>query len=241
MFRLALIFSCVFIWGGSSAFAKTYKPINLIEVFTSQGCSSCPPAEDWNYQLKAHPSKFETFVTVEFHVDYWDYLGWKDRFSQSIFSKRQREYARQGYVNVVATPTVLLNGSPYRDWRRSKHPPKDKQRFPGLEISREGDILKVSWQGNATGSRSFDLWGSLLSGSNKDRISKGENAGRTLHHHHAALGLDKSKLVYNKKSQRYEGKIKLVRSEASVPAEAFALWVSPKDKNGPIVAAGGPW
>lgn len=84
----------------------------LIELYTSEGCSSCPPAERWLAGLP--PDKA---VPLALHVDYWDYIGWRDRFADARFSARQREAVRRGGGRVVYTPQVLLDGRDFRAWR----------------------------------------------------------------------------------------------------------------------------
>ena len=64
--------------------------MTVVELFTSQGCSSCPPAEAYLGEL----AERDDVVALEFHVDYWDYIGWKDRFAQSAFTDRQKAYSR---------------------------------------------------------------------------------------------------------------------------------------------------
>lgn len=83
----------------------------LIELYTSEGCSSCPPADKWLSALK-NPA----VVPLALHVDYWDYIGWRDRFADARFSARQRESVRRGGGRVVYTPQVLLDGRDFRPW-----------------------------------------------------------------------------------------------------------------------------
>lgn len=83
----------------------------LIELYTSEGCSSCPPADRWLASLP--PGKA---VPLALHVDYWDYIGWRDRFADGRFSARQRESVRRGGGRVVYTPQVLLDGRDFRPW-----------------------------------------------------------------------------------------------------------------------------
>ena len=66
---------------------------SLIELFTSEGCSSCPPAEKWMSALKSRDDLWKKTVPVVFHVDYWDHLGWRDRFAKPEFTSRQQRYA----------------------------------------------------------------------------------------------------------------------------------------------------
>ena len=89
----------------SSAVSAEDRPV-LVELFTSQGCSSCPPAD----ALMAQYSKEPGVVALAFHVDYWDYIGWKDIFAQPVFTLRQKLYARRNTENMVYTPQVIVQG-----------------------------------------------------------------------------------------------------------------------------------
>ena len=85
--------------------------VPLVELYTSEGCSSCPPADRWLSQQA--PGKF---VPLALHVDYWDYIGWRDRFAQARFGQRQRDMVNRGGGRVVYTPQVMLNGRDFRPW-----------------------------------------------------------------------------------------------------------------------------
>lgn len=85
--------------------------VPLVELYTSEGCSSCPPADRWLSQQV--PGRF---VPLALHVDYWDYIGWRDRFAQARFSQRQRDMVNRGGGRVVYTPQVMLNGRDFRPW-----------------------------------------------------------------------------------------------------------------------------
>jgi hypothetical protein len=86
----------------------------LLELYTSEGCSSCPPAEAWLSRLPTRQLDHTKVVPLAFHVDYWDYLGWKDPFAQHRFSARQRQYALRQKSTFVFTPQLVLNGENYR-------------------------------------------------------------------------------------------------------------------------------
>ena len=75
-------------------FTSGAQQVAILELYTSEGCSSCPPAESWLNNLKASPDLWKHFVPVAFHVDYWNSLGWTDRWSSPEFSERQRDYAK---------------------------------------------------------------------------------------------------------------------------------------------------
>src|ERR1700756_4134568 len=89
---------------------------SLIELFTSEGCSSCPPAEKWLSALKTNPELWKKIVPIAFHVNYWDRLGWRDRFSKPEFTERERRYAAVWGGDSVYTPCFALNGHEWRDW-----------------------------------------------------------------------------------------------------------------------------
>src|SRR6266568_5478088 len=104
-------------------FQSEERQTSLIELYTSEGCSSCPPAEAWLSRLKESPGLWRDFVPLAFHVDYWDYLGWGDPWANKSFSDRQRAYAKQWRSDSVYTPGFVLNGKEWRDWSLSKSIP----------------------------------------------------------------------------------------------------------------------
>lgn len=87
--------------------AGSYAPVAVLELFTSEGCSSCPPADDLLPQLARLDSNI---IPLSFHVDYWNRLGWTDPFSSSEYSERQREYAKHLNLESVYTPQLIVNG-----------------------------------------------------------------------------------------------------------------------------------
>jgi hypothetical protein len=91
--------------------------VALLELYTSEGCSSCPPADAWLKSLPGLGLKGEQVIPLALHVDYWNDLGWPDPFSQKLFTQRQYRTALLGGTTTVYTPQVLLNGKEYR-WHR---------------------------------------------------------------------------------------------------------------------------
>jgi hypothetical protein len=87
----------------------------VIELYTSEGCSSCPPADRWLSVVSRQHSQ-EGMVPLGFHVDYWDYIGWKDEYAKAAYSQRQHQVATWGNSTFVYTPQVVLNGRDIRDW-----------------------------------------------------------------------------------------------------------------------------
>jgi hypothetical protein len=92
------------------------RTVALVELYTSEGCSSCPPADRWISGFVSHP-QLERFVPLSFHVNYWDDLGWKDRFADQRYTERQRALAKATGAREVYTPQVTLQGRDARNWR----------------------------------------------------------------------------------------------------------------------------
>ena len=87
--------------------SESITPRAVVELYTSEGCSSCPPADRVLYELNQERSDL---LVLSYHVDYWNYLGWTDPFSDSMFSERQREYAQHMRERYVYTPQAIING-----------------------------------------------------------------------------------------------------------------------------------
>lgn len=88
--------------------------VAVLELYTSEGCNSCPPADRWVSALPARGFTADRVVVLAFHVDYWDQLGWPDRMAKAQFSARQRTQAQRNRASMVYTPQLLLNGLDYR-------------------------------------------------------------------------------------------------------------------------------
>lgn len=93
--------------------------VALIELYTSEGCSSCPPADKWLSALTASGLSSTEVLPLAMHVDYWDYIGWKDRFADPRYTKRQREHAVNNRLRSIYTPQVVTAGKDTRDWYRA--------------------------------------------------------------------------------------------------------------------------
>src|SRR5499427_2173097 len=116
---------------------------SLIELFTSEGCSSCPPAEKWLSALKSSQELWKQTVPVAFHVDYWDHLGWRDRFAKPEFTSRQQRYATAWGGDSVYTPSFVVNGKEWRGWFGGDAIPITSPKVGVLRVS-VGDDRKIS-------------------------------------------------------------------------------------------------
>jgi hypothetical protein len=93
---------------------STARRVALLELYTSEGCNSCPPTDRWVSELPGRGYTPASVVTLAFHVDYWNYLGWRDPHSKAEYSERQRMASTRNRARVVYTPQLLLNGRDYR-------------------------------------------------------------------------------------------------------------------------------
>jgi hypothetical protein len=160
----------------------------VIELFTSEGCSSCPPADALLVELsrKTPPSGTKLILLGE-HVDYWNYIGWTDRFSSAQFSERQNTYARQLHLATVYTPQMVIdghlqlvgNGAAEVDREISKAAAEPKPAQVSLRWE-SPQKLHVAVQTPA-GERPKVLLAITEDGLST-AVGKGENGGRTLHH-----------------------------------------------------------
>jgi hypothetical protein len=166
----------------------------LVELYTSEGCNSCPPADRWLQGLGARGYAPERVVPLSLHVNYWDYIGWKDPYAQQRFSDRQRRLAQVMRARIVYTPQVLLQGRDFRSWhtggsfdeavaRINARPP---QASIALRLQGgRGDTLDTRVSAtlrDPAGQPEAVLY--LASYENKlvSSVSAGENRGRTLQH-----------------------------------------------------------
>ncbi len=162
--------------------------IPLVELYTSEGCSSCPPADRWLSGLTANHSSSERVIPLALHVDYWDYIGWKDRFAQSKFSARQTEMVRLNHSAIVYTPQVMLNGKDFRAWGSDSfsRAVSEINRQPAhawitLTLSpSSSNELQIT--ANARARSGVALYVALYENDLQSKIKAGENQGRQLQH-----------------------------------------------------------
>jgi hypothetical protein len=100
---------------GDAVFKSGRANATLLELYSSEGCSSCPPAEAWVSELKNSPGLFTEIFPVVFHVDYWDGLGWRDKFAKAVYTRRQRNYAAA--LSHLRRQRLIATNRP--GWRRS--------------------------------------------------------------------------------------------------------------------------
>jgi hypothetical protein len=213
-------------------FASGPARVSLIELYSSEGCSSCPPAERWLGELRSDPGLWKTFVPVAFHVDYWNRLGWPDRFSSREFTQRQYAYAAGWSEGSVYTPCFVRDGA---EWHT--HGPV------GVSGGAAG-VLTATYDGatvwteftpaagpNAPDSRGYEVHAAILGAGIVSKVTAGENSGETLRHEFIALALGGAPLGRELPLA--------VPKVAGVPRHALAVWITRRGELAPVQAAGG--
>ena len=208
---------------------RAEQPV-VVELFTSQGCSSCPPAD----RLLAQLAEREDVIALSLHVDYWDYLGWQDTFADPKFTERQHAYRDAWSKNVVYTPQMVVQGAhdvPAADAKavaaaiaRAQDP------APVIDVSveLEDGMLKCRIAPGpepVTGT----VWMAKYSLEKTVEIARGENAGQTMTYHNIVTSL----MRMGKWSGSETEEVEMPHPD---PGEGVAVWIQ-KGKAGPILAA----
>jgi len=173
----------------------------LVELFTSEGCDSCPPADRWLSRFGAGGIEPARVIPLAFHVDYWDYLGWKDRFGDTRYSERQRALARAAGSSRVYTPQVFVAGRDFYRWRDeaalartleevTRRPARASIRIDSGPLAGRKWVSTVSVD-PAPGESRSDLatFVAVVENALATRVTAGENRGETLRHDHVVRRL----------------------------------------------------
>ena len=225
-------------WSTSPAttFESSETQTSLIELFTSEGCSSCPPAEKWLSTLKSNPDLWKKIVPVAFHIDYWNHLGWRDRFSKPEFTSRQQRYAAGWGGDSVYTPGFVVNGREWRDWFSGNTVPGSLKRVGILRVKLSDDgKVGATFVTEATQPRTLELNMALLGNDLESDVIRGENTGRKLRHDFVVLNLIKFDMA--REGNRWTGSAELSKSFSPDKPSALAAWIT--DNATPIQATGG--
>jgi hypothetical protein len=168
--------------------------VALLELYTSEGCDSCPPTDSWVSSLPSRGLETARLVTLGFHVDYWNYLGWNDPFAKSDFSARQRAASQRNRSTVIYTPQLLLNGA---DYRRGMF--RDDIADRVNTVNQQQPAARISLKLSAESAASLSVQGSavvpdvarrdgaeaylaLYENNLATAVAGGENRGKRLHH-----------------------------------------------------------
>ena len=171
------------------------EAVTTIELYTSEGCSSCPRADAWLSSLSKDSAIFSRVIPLAFHVDYGNQLGWRDRFSEAAFSSRQRALSRANIVSQVYTPGFVVNNREWRAWFNRGHLVTADQ-LPNSNS--EVGVLAVRWPEYTKplslsfapikeDASSFQLHVAIIGMGLETQVRRGENRGRLLKHDFVVL------------------------------------------------------
>lgn len=209
----------------------------LLELYTSQGCYSCPPAEKWLNKLTKHKGLWSEIIPINLHVDYWDYLGWRDPFARPEFSKRQRLYQRFGHAHNIATPGFVVNGKGWNGWFRGHNVSDRPLNGKGeLEAQINGMHLNIAFSPDTQNFRAPYAHVAILGFGIETEVPKGENAGKTLEHDFVVVGYQKSKM--ERKDDKWDAFIyKPHTVNVEMDKQAIVFWITELDDPAPLQAA----
>lgn len=214
------------------AITRNENGFAVVELFTSEGCSSCPSADETMIDLSKKYSDHVYFLG--YHVDYWDHLGWKDEFSSRTFTKRQEEYATKFDLNSIYTPQVIVNGKTEfvgSDKHKLEETIEDELKISSNEnvelsvISKEANKIIVSYKIHG-GKTSDQLNIALVQMMATTQVKRGENRGWELHHINIVRELKTSNVI--------DGSIEFTVPN-NVPAKELKIIAFTQNKNNLII------
>lgn len=218
-------------------FTSSDEPTRIVELYTSEGCSSCPSAERWISKFTGNKGLWRTIIPINFHVDYWDHLGWKDPFSFSEFSQRQRTYKRQGNTKNVATPGFVVSGEGWNGWFWGRDLPgsfvDSKNELQAILNDEQVEVKFATSQKNR-----LDVHVAILGFGITTEVKSGENRGKNLGHDFVVIGYEKSRLKRDNQLQAAIVNLPDV-VDAETSGRSLVIWVSEQGNPEPIQVLGG--
>ncbi len=183
------------------------KPLGVVELFTSQGCNSCPPADAFFAELAAK----EDIVALAYHVDYWDYLGWQDTLGRKENTERQYDYMRAFGSRSVYTPQAVINGRSHVNGASRKEVDGALARMErsgegmrvGIKVSRTSDRVMIDAGDAGNGPADAHVVIVYFDPPQAINIGKGENSGRKMTYWNAVTSIQTAGMWHGK-AQRYE-------------------------------------
>lgn len=212
----------------------------LLELYTSEGCSSCPPAEKWLSRQAGSPRLWRDFVPVAFHVDYWDDLGWRDPWCRAEFTERQRQYGVIWQSRAIYTPEFALDGREWRGWSGREIPANAARAGILSASSADTNHWSLHFAPERVEPGDFQVHAAWLIGNVTSEVKAGENEGRTLRHDFVVVSLSTAPL--QRQNDGLEGPLDFplpTRALTGRGSVALAVWVTKAGQLEPIQATGG--
>ncbi len=229
--------------GAEQRFSSGPARVALVELYTSEGCSSCPPAERWLGGLRTVPGLWRDFVPVAWHVDYWNRLGWPDRFSTKAYTQRQYAVAAAWGSGSVYTPCFVRDGE---EWRaRGAAPEKNADGKPAgeltVELGAEGNCRVAFAPASAAANKeAWSVHVAVLGGGFASKVTAGENRGETLRQEFVALAVGEYPLVKPVSERAWTAEFALPKAKITDgERRAVAVWVTRRGELTPVQATGG--
>src|SRR5205085_3561543 len=186
--------------------------------------------------LKSNQDLWKKIIPVTFHVDYWDHLGWRDRFAKPEFTSRQQQYAAHWGGDSVYTPGVVVNGKEWRDWFSANSLPASSKKVGTLRVtSNGGGRVAATFVAESNVSRALTFNAALLGNNLESDVKRGENGGRKLHHDFVVLSFAKIEMTHE--ANRWTASVALRKQSGSDKPTALAAWIT--ENATPIQATGG--
>jgi len=243
-----MAYNCISRWSGAlgvCAIVAIIRPAHaepraVVELFTSQGCSSCPPADQIIGELAKDPS----VIALSLPIDYWDYLGWKDTLADSRFSARQKAYSHMRGEREVYTPQVVVNGSAHvigSDRARIESAIEDTKKADGvmsvpISMTLAGKQINISVPASGKGPGAHgEVWICSISKAVPILIGRGENRGREITYHNVVRNLLKVG-DWNGTSGSWTVPLENISREG-VDAAVVYVQDGNRDKPGPMLGA----
>src|SRR5712692_12105079 len=244
-----MAYSCISRWSGAlgvCAIVAIIRPAHadpraVVELFTSQGCSSCPPADKIIGELAKDPS----IIALSMPIDYWDYLGWKDTLADSRFSARQKAYSNMRGEREVYTPQVVVNGSAHvigSDRARIEGAIEDTKKADGvmsvpISMTLAGKEINISVAASGKGAAAAhgEVWICSISKAVPIAIGRGENRGREITYHNVERNMIKIG-EWNGSSVSWTVPLENISREG-VDAAVVFVQDGNRDKPGPMLGA----
>lgn len=229
--------------GATGASDAVRQPrVALLELYTSEGCNSCPPMDRWISQLPQAQLVPQKLVVLAFHVDYWNYLGWPDRFSQARFTQRQRSAVHSNGLRTAYTPQLLLNGRDYREQGAlDAHLAPINAQTARVHLNllakntASGLMADVLIEPRVKPGESLHLYLAVYENNLHTEVKAGENRGQRLRHDFVVRSLIGPMALAPTETTRWKGSIPL-SAEWKVAELGLAVFVQSVE-NGEVIQA----
>jgi hypothetical protein len=209
--------------------------VHLVELFTSESCSSCPPADQWLSALQSDKGLFKSFVPIAFHVDYWNDSGWEDKFSSNAMTKRQVALANRWIEPAVYTPGVIADGLEWKEWRKGQLPKAGGPSEAEISLFQDGTqdfTVEIKFKNKLR--KNYAVYFALLGLGIESQVTGGENSGRQLKHNFVVLQWEKVPVT-----DAHSAHAKLANLKPKYSKLVAVAWLEEDGNPTPLQAVGG--